>query len=176
MEFMDLSARGVPDGYRRGRIARCDDDARAILPKRVNVARREASRPPAKPRPAGFRSMAQRLLYMLRPQHACNATTHCKTCQWIENNGQATTTGNITMKIRSAEFLAAVAIITSAAVMQIREQVQVREAPSANAQATSPSCGVMHDGLVPAACEPTRDERQVERAPQPQRNAPQVWV
>ncbi|MFM0627086.1 hypothetical protein [Paraburkholderia xenovorans] len=80
------------------------------------------------------------------------------------------------MKIRSAEFLAAVAIITSAAVMQIREHVQVQATPSSNAQAMSPSCGVTHDGFVPAACEPTRDERRVDRAPQPPRNAPQVWV
>jgi hypothetical protein len=94
----------------------------------------------------------------------------------IENNGQATTTGSLTMKIRSAEFLAGVAIVTSAAVMQIREHVPVQEASTSKAQATSPSCGVRHDGFVPAACEPTRDERQVERAPQPQRKAPQVWV
>ncbi|WP_168790279.1 hypothetical protein [Paraburkholderia aromaticivorans] len=80
------------------------------------------------------------------------------------------------MKIRSAEFLAAVAIISSAAVMQIREHVLAQEAPSSNAQATSPSCGVTHDGFVPAACEPTRDKRQVDRAPQPQRDAPQIWV
>lgn len=80
------------------------------------------------------------------------------------------------MKIRSAECLVAVAIITSAAVMQIREQVQAPQAPSPNAQATSRSCGVTHDGFVPAACEPTRDERQMDRAPQPQRNAPPVWV
>ncbi|MFM0169610.1 hypothetical protein [Paraburkholderia sediminicola] len=80
------------------------------------------------------------------------------------------------MKIRSAEFLAAVAIIASATVMQIREHLQVPEAPSSNAQAMSPSCGVTHEGFVPAACEPTRDERQVDRAPQPRRNAPQGWV
>ncbi|PRX30694.1 hypothetical protein B0G75_106134 [Paraburkholderia sp. BL18I3N2] len=80
------------------------------------------------------------------------------------------------MKIRSAEFLAAVAIISSAAVMQIREHVLVQETPASNAQAASPPCGAMHEGLVPAACEPTREKRQVDRAPQPQRSAPQVWV
>lgn len=80
------------------------------------------------------------------------------------------------MKIRSAEFLAAVAIITSAVVMQIREHVQVPETPSASAQATSPPCGSAHDGLAPAACEPTRDQRQVDRTPLPQHAAPQIWV
>ncbi|TDY21622.1 hypothetical protein B0G81_1850 [Paraburkholderia sp. BL6665CI2N2] len=80
------------------------------------------------------------------------------------------------MKIRSAEFLAAVAIISSATVMQIREHVLAQETPVSQAQATSPSCGLTHDGLVSAACEATRDKRQVDRAPQPQRNAPQVWV
>ncbi|WNC94078.1 hypothetical protein RI103_25265 [Paraburkholderia sp. FT54] len=79
------------------------------------------------------------------------------------------------MKIRNAEFLAAVAIIASATVLQIREHSQAHEAPSSNAQTTS-SCGVTHDGLVPAACEPTRDKRQVDRAPAPQRGAPQIWV
>ncbi|MFM0237543.1 hypothetical protein [Paraburkholderia phytofirmans] len=80
------------------------------------------------------------------------------------------------MKIRSAEFLAAVAIISSAAVIQIREHVLAQETPASNAQAVSPPCGVTHQGLVPAACEPTREKRQVDRAPQPQRSAPQIWV
>jgi hypothetical protein len=79
------------------------------------------------------------------------------------------------MKIRSAEYLAAIAIVTSAAVLQIREHMQPQEAPVASAQAAS-SCGVRHDGLVPAACEATRDERQVDRAPQPQHNRPRIWV
>ncbi|MFM0391600.1 hypothetical protein [Paraburkholderia phytofirmans] len=80
------------------------------------------------------------------------------------------------MKIRSAEFLAAVAIISSATVLQIREHVLAQQAPASQAQATSPSCGSTHDGLVSAACEPTHDKRQVDRAPQPPRNTSQIWV
>ncbi|MFL9902012.1 hypothetical protein PQR71_28360 [Paraburkholderia fungorum] len=82
------------------------------------------------------------------------------------------------MKIRSADYLVAIAIVTSAGVLQIREHMQPLEAPPASAQ-TASSCGVTHDGLVSAACEPTRSERrQVERAPQPQaqHNAARLWV
>src|ERR1700744_490711 len=100
--------------------------------------------------------MARRLLNKLAPNHALHAFTDCKTCQSIENNGQATTTGRVTMKkIRSAEFLAAVAIITSATVMQIREHMQVPEAPAAPPQAAQLSCETTHHGRVFAACEPT---------------------
>lgn len=80
------------------------------------------------------------------------------------------------MKIRSTEFLVAVAIITSATVMQIREHMQPREATSASEQAGPPSCGATHEGLAPAACEPTHDEPQPERATHRQRSAPQFWV
>jgi len=59
--------------------------------------------------------------------------------------------------------------------MQIPEHMQPQEAPVASAQAAS-SSGVKHDGLVPAACEQTSGERQVDRAPQPQRNTPRIWV
>ncbi|MFL9910123.1 hypothetical protein [Paraburkholderia sp. RL17-337-BIB-A] len=82
------------------------------------------------------------------------------------------------MKIRSAEYLVAIAIVTSAGVLQIREHMQPLETPPASAQPAS-TCGVTRDGLVPAACEPTRGERQqVERAPQPQpqHNAARIWV
>ncbi|MFM0204565.1 hypothetical protein PQR53_32520 [Paraburkholderia fungorum] len=78
-------------------------------------------------------------------------------------------------KIRSAEYLVAIAIVTSAGVLQIREHMQPLEAPAASAQAAS-SCGITRDGLVPAACEPTRSERQVERAPQLQHSAARIWV
>ncbi|HZZ12685.1 MAG TPA: hypothetical protein VFE79_18525 [Paraburkholderia sp.] len=78
------------------------------------------------------------------------------------------------MKIRRAELLVAVAIVTSAAVMQIREHVLPHEAQMGDAP--SASCGVKHDGLVPAGCEPTRDEQPVDRPAQARHAAPQVWV
>lgn len=82
------------------------------------------------------------------------------------------------MKIRSAEYLALVAIVTSAAVMQIREHVQ--DVPSLHA-AQAMSCGAMHErnGLLPAGCEATRDtsrgERSADHAPQPQHSM-RIWV
>lgn len=79
------------------------------------------------------------------------------------------------MKIRGAELLVAVAIVTSATVMQIREHMEQHDAPAASAQAV-PSCGVRHDGLAAAACEPTRGERQADRASQPRRDAQRIWV
>ncbi|AIP36462.1 hypothetical protein DR64_6486 [Paraburkholderia xenovorans LB400] len=79
------------------------------------------------------------------------------------------------MKIRSTEFLAAVAIITSATVLQIREHMPAHEATSASAQTESPACRMTRDGLVPAACEPTRDDHQEPAMPR-QRSAPQIWV
>jgi hypothetical protein len=80
------------------------------------------------------------------------------------------------MKIRSTECLVAVAIITSATVMQIREHMQPREAASPSAQVASPSCGATHDGPVPAACEPTSDDHQTDRTTRRPRSAPQIWV
>jgi hypothetical protein len=76
-----------------------------------------------------------------------------------------------TVKIRRREYLVAIAIVTSAGVLQIREHMQVTGTPVASARAAS-SCGVAHDGLVPASCEPTRGERTQE----PQRNATRIWV
>jgi hypothetical protein len=52
-------------------------------------------------------------------------------------------------KIRRAEFLLAVAIVSSAAVMQVREHMlsaTPQEAPQAM------SCGAKNDGLAPASC------------------------
>lgn len=83
------------------------------------------------------------------------------------------------MKIRSAEYLVAIAIVTSAAVLQIREHMLPHEAAATGTQ-TAVSCDIKHDGLVPAGCEPTRGERPVGRAPQesPQEshNVPRMWV
>ncbi|MFM0339627.1 hypothetical protein [Paraburkholderia fungorum] len=78
------------------------------------------------------------------------------------------------MKIRSAEWLAAVAIVTSASVLQIREHMQSYEAPSVAPQASF--CGARHDGLIPAGCEPARNEQWMDRAALPQHNAPRIWV
>jgi hypothetical protein len=82
-------------------------------------------------------------------------------------------------KSRSASFLAGVAIVSSATVLQIREHMRSPDVSAANARATMSSCGATRDGLVPAGCEPTptRGERQMEHAPQPQQGARrQVWV
>ncbi|MFL9964417.1 hypothetical protein PQR02_25785 [Paraburkholderia sediminicola] len=79
-------------------------------------------------------------------------------------------------KIRSAEFLVGVAIVASAAALQIREHAQVQDAPPANAQAPMSACGPSHDGLMPAGCEhPTRNERQTEHTLAPH-GARQLWV
>nr|WKF61547.1 hypothetical protein HUO10_006078 [Paraburkholderia busanensis] len=93
-------------------------------------------------------------------------------------------------KIRSAEFLVAVAIISSATVMQIREHLRQPDGQAASEEHAATSCGAMHEGLMPASCEATRDERntrdagatrhardqrQVDRAPQP-RVTPRIWV
>jgi hypothetical protein len=63
------------------------------------------------------------------------------------------------MKIRRAEFLLAVAIVTSAAVMQVREYV-LRTTPQSAAQTMT--CGPTHQGLAPAACASVRGERSVD--------------
>jgi hypothetical protein len=79
-------------------------------------------------------------------------------------------------KIRRAECLAAVAIVTSATVMQIREHLPMRETPPASAQAPLSSCAITHRGLVLAACEPTRGESRDHRATLPPHGAPIIWV
>jgi len=85
------------------------------------------------------------------------------------------------MKISSAELLATVAIVTSAGVFQIRQHMEpptgvaastpesVRTAPS--------SCGTSGNGIIPASCEPAREQPPTEHAlPLPQRGAARVWV
>ncbi|MFM0736197.1 hypothetical protein PQQ51_02975 [Paraburkholderia xenovorans] len=78
------------------------------------------------------------------------------------------------MKIRSTEFLVGVAIVTSAAVLQIREHTLPQDAPSSATPALA--CGAAHDGLVPAGCEPTRGERETDRAQKQARGAQRIWV
>ncbi|WP_144141774.1 hypothetical protein [Paraburkholderia sp. BCC1884] len=80
------------------------------------------------------------------------------------------------MKIRRAEYLVAIAIVTSAAVLQIREHMMHHGVESATMHETGTTCGAAHDGLVPAACEPTRDESADHRGVEPQHGASQIWV
>jgi hypothetical protein len=80
-------------------------------------------------------------------------------------------------KIRSAELLVAVAIVTSATVMLIREYTQSQDMASANAHAAMSSCSTTRDGLMPARCELMRGERRMEHDIQPQHDArQQLWV
>lgn len=76
-------------------------------------------------------------------------------------------------KIRRAEFLLAVAIVTSAAVLQIREHML--KAP-AQSPVAALSCGAVQPGLAPASCAVTRSERAVEGAPRTHQTTPQIWV
>lgn len=77
------------------------------------------------------------------------------------------------MKIRRAEFLAAVAIVTSAAVMQVREYV-LRTAPHDAVRTLS--CGATPQGLAPAACAAVRGEHSADGAAHPQQAAARIWV
>ena len=77
------------------------------------------------------------------------------------------------MKIRRAEFLLTVAIVTSAAVIQVREYV-LRTAPHGAVQTLN--CGATHQGLAPAACATVRGERSVGEAAHPQQADPRIWV
>jgi hypothetical protein len=87
-----------------------------------------------------------------------------RSCRQIENNGPTTTTGRNTMKkIRSAEYLVAVAIITSATVMQIREHMQPPQAPSAQPNAAQLSCAATPGGVLLTACEATHEKVPANR-------------
>lgn len=81
-------------------------------------------------------------------------------------------------KIRSAEYLAAIAIVTSATVLQIREHMQVHDASPAMSQAAQMSCETTRSGLVLAACEPTRSEAPANqnRVTHPLHGASKMWV
>jgi hypothetical protein len=91
-----------------------------------------------------------------------------------KSNGHATSTrDHIMKKIRRAEFLLAVAIVSSAAVMQVREYV-LRAAPHGAVQTLS--CDTPHQGLAPTACAAVRNARPTDGAARPQQPAPRVWV
>jgi hypothetical protein len=76
-------------------------------------------------------------------------------------------------KIRRAEFLLAVAIITSAAVMQIREHML--KMPATGNVATL-SCGTAPAGLAPASCVNARNERSVQNASRARPTVSHMWV
>lgn len=76
-------------------------------------------------------------------------------------------------KIRRAEFLLAVAIVTSAAVMQVREYML--KAP-AQGEPASLSCGVTQRGLAPASCAAARNERPVEGVSRAPQATSHIWV
>jgi hypothetical protein len=78
-------------------------------------------------------------------------------------------------KAGSMKFLAAVAIVSSATVMQIRAHVAAPETAPARASGAMPACGSGHEGVMPASCAPMRDERQLKRQ-QPPHDAPRLWV
>ncbi|KXU82290.1 hypothetical protein CI15_32565 [Paraburkholderia monticola] len=78
-------------------------------------------------------------------------------------------------KTSSMKFLAAVAIVSSAIVMQIRAHVASPEAAPDQARAAMSTCGNAHDGITPASCDSMRRERQPERQ-QPPHVARQLWV
>ncbi|CAH2909482.1 MAG: hypothetical protein CPSOU_1583 [uncultured Paraburkholderia sp.] len=86
------------------------------------------------------------------------------------------------MKITGAEFLVAVAIVTSAAVLQIREHVQLDHGVAASiprsVDAAPSSCEPSRNGIVPASCEPARGQRPAEHVPLPlrKRGTTQIWV
>ncbi|MEX3762359.1 hypothetical protein [Paraburkholderia phenoliruptrix] len=86
------------------------------------------------------------------------------------------------MNTTGAEFLVAVAIVTSAAVVQIREHVQpdhgVATSTPRGLDAAPSSCEPSGNGIVPAACEAARDQHPAEHAPLPlpKRGAAQMWV
>jgi hypothetical protein len=81
-------------------------------------------------------------------------------------------------KMKRAEFLAAVAIITSATVMQIREHMRAPEPGSATPQAAQLTCEMPRSGLLLTACEPTRSEAPAEqdRATRHLHSASKIWV
>ncbi|MGF6732588.1 hypothetical protein OKW50_004733 [Paraburkholderia youngii] len=78
-------------------------------------------------------------------------------------------------KSGSIKFLAAVAIVSSATVMQIRAHIASPDAAARQPHATISTCGRSHDGITAASCWPTNSERQLERF-QPPHDTRQPWV
>ena len=148
-----------------------------ILRTRVNVACNPADQQRGSALQRAFLSGTTVALSAALRLSPLDKSTRCKRCQAIEKNGQTITTGSFTMKkIRRAEWLAAVAIITSATVLQIREHLPSPETTRMSAQAPLSSCGMTNHGLLLAACEPTRGESRQNRATLPAHGAPKIWV
>jgi hypothetical protein len=85
------------------------------------------------------------------------------------------------MNISSAELLAAVAIVTSAGVFQIRQHMEPHAGVTAstpdNVRTAPSSCGTSGNGIIPASCEPAREQPPTEHAvPLPQRGTARIWV
>jgi hypothetical protein len=78
------------------------------------------------------------------------------------------------MTIKHAEFLLLVAMVTSAAVVELREHT-LTPAPQ---QATQPAtCRAMQQGIAPAGCEVKRsDERRVDGTQHLRHDEPGIWV
>src|SRR5258706_7222589 len=68
--------------------------------------------------------------------------------------------GRAIMTIKRAEFLVLVALVTSAAVVQLRERTLDVAPQQTTTHATS--CAVVRQGIAPASCEVKRDERRVD--------------
>ncbi|WP_206002397.1 hypothetical protein [Paraburkholderia antibiotica] len=86
-------------------------------------------------------------------------------------------------KTASMKFLAMVAIVTSATVLQIREHVAPPDTAHTDNAAAMSDCERIRDGFAPAACERSKDQRQVEQQQpdarlgvQPAHGARQIWV
>ena len=78
------------------------------------------------------------------------------------------------MRSKRAAFLVFTALVTSAAVMELRLNI-FDTGPSPSTQAMSCNA-IQQSGIVPAACESTRNEQRVEgAAPQPCRGSA-LWV
>lgn len=78
------------------------------------------------------------------------------------------------MTIKRAEFLVFVAIVTSAAVMQIRERALT---PPPQQATNATACSAVRQGAVPAGCAVKRDdERRVDGTALRRHREPDIWV
>ncbi|RFU44647.1 hypothetical protein [Paraburkholderia sp. DHOC27] len=78
-------------------------------------------------------------------------------------------------KIRRAEFLLAVAIVTSAVVLQVREYMLKAPTQEQGSVATL-SCDSTQPGLAPASCATPRNQQPVDGAGRPHHATSQIWV
>lgn len=78
------------------------------------------------------------------------------------------------MTIKHAEFLLLVAMVTSAAVVELREHTLTPAPQQATHTAT---CNAMQQGIAPAGCGLKRDdERRVDGAEHRRHDGPGIWV